>query len=129
MHTPYPPRREGGGVELRLSPSRLELVFFRSGARFGHDYERWACFFLRLWGNKPGQFRVVIPMARNNTADAQRAGHVRGPVLASAQIIQFAPYLARKQERLLASQLHHSPIFERDIRACVAAMIEWSARY
>jgi hypothetical protein len=52
-----------------------------------------------------------------------------GRVLANAQIIQFAPYLARKQERLLVSQLHHSPIFEGDIRACVAAMIEWSARY
>jgi hypothetical protein len=107
VHTPYPPRREGGGVELRLSPSRLELVFFRSGARFGHDYERWACFFLRLWGNKPGQFRVVIPMARNNsTSNVQPAGHMRGHVLANAQIIEFAPYLVRKQEqereRLLA---------------------------
>jgi hypothetical protein len=55
------------------------------------------------------------------------------------QIIQFAPYLARKQEqeeeeeeeeeRLLARQLHHSPIVEGDIRAWVAALIEWSARY
>jgi hypothetical protein len=79
-------------------------------------------------GNKPGQFRVVIPMARNNTADAQRAGHVRGPVLASAQIIQFAPCLARKQEQEVRL-IHHSPIVEGDIRAWVAAMIEWSARY
>jgi hypothetical protein len=134
VHTPYPPRREGGGVELRLSPSRLELVFFRSGARFGHDYERWACFFLRLWGNKPGQFRVVIPMARNNsTSNVQPAGHMRGHVLANAQIIEFAPYLVRKQEqereRLLARLLHHLPIVEGDIRARVASMIEWSARY
>jgi hypothetical protein len=53
--------------------------------------------------------------------------------LANAQIIQFAPYLARKQEqeveRLLARLIHHSPILEGDIRAWVAAMIEWSARY
>jgi len=69
-------------------------------------------------------------MARNNsTSNAQPAGHVRGRVLANAQIIQFAPYLARKQERLLARQLHHSPIVEGDIRAWVAALIEWSAWY
>jgi hypothetical protein len=53
--------------------------------------------------------------------------------LANGQIIQFAPYLARKQEqeveRLLARLTHHSPVLEGDIRACVAAMIEWSARY
>ena len=52
--------------------------------------------------------------------------------LASAQIIQFAPYLGRKQEqeeeRLLARLIHHSRIIERDVRAW-AAMIEWSARY
>jgi len=69
-------------------------------------------------------------MARNNsTSNAQRDGRLRDCALANAQIIQLAPYLARKQERLLASQLHLSPIFEGDIRACVAAMIEWSARY
>jgi hypothetical protein len=36
----------------------------------------------------------------------QPAGHMRGHVLANAQIIEFAPYLVRKQEqereRLLA---------------------------
>jgi len=64
-------------------------------------------------------------MARNNsTSNAQPAGHVRGRVLANAQIIQFAPYLARKQEqeRLLALQLHHSPIVEGDIRAWVCRL-------
>jgi hypothetical protein len=53
--------------------------------------------------------------------------------LANTQIIQFAPYLARKweqkPERLLACRIHHRPIVEGDIRARVAAMIEWSARY
>jgi hypothetical protein len=34
-----------------------------------------------------------------------------------------------EEERLLARQLHHSPIVEGDIRAWVAALIEWSARY
>jgi hypothetical protein len=66
-------------------------------------------------------------MARNNsTSNAQPAGHVRGRVLANAQIIQFAPYLARKQEqeRILARLIHHSPIAEGDIRAWVATMIE-----
>jgi len=62
-------------------------------------------------------------MARNNsTSNAQPAGHVRGRLLANAQIIQFAPYLARKQERLLARQLHHSPIVEGDIRAWVCRL-------
>jgi hypothetical protein len=39
------------------------------------------------------------------------------------------PYLARKheQKRLLALPVHHSPTVEGDIRAWVAAMIEWSA--
>jgi len=65
----------------------------------------------------------------------QPAGHMRGHVLANAQIIEFAPYLVRKQEqerereRLLARLLHHLPIVEGDIRARVASMIEWSARY
>jgi hypothetical protein len=71
-------------------------------------------------------------MARNNsTSNAQRDRRLRDCALANAQIIQFAPYLARKQEqeRLLARLIHHSPIVEGDIRACVAAMIEWSARY
>ena len=55
--------------------------------------------------------------------------------MANAQIIEFAPYLVRKQEqerereRLLARLLHHLPIVEGDIRARVASMIEWSARY
>ena len=59
--------------------------------------------------------------------------HLRDCALANARIIQFAPYLARKQEqeveRLLARLIHHSPILEGDIRAWVAAMIELSARY
>jgi hypothetical protein len=73
-------------------------------------------------------------MARNNsTSNVQPAGHMRGHVLANAQIIEFAPYLVRKQEqereRLLARLLRHLPIVEGDIRARVASMIEWSARY
>jgi hypothetical protein len=77
-------------------------------------------------------------MARNgSTSNAQRdrhlRGHLRGWALASAKIIPFAPYLARKREQevqcLLARRVRHSPIVEGDIRAWVAAMIEWSARY
>ena len=53
--------------------------------------------------------------------------------MASAQIVQFAPYLAQQREqeveRLLARLIHHSPIVEGDIRAWVAVMIEWGARY
>jgi len=54
--------------------------------------------------------------------------------LTNAQIIQFAPYLARKQEqeaeRLLARRIPNSPPVNcSDVRAWVAAMIEWSARY
>jgi hypothetical protein len=79
-------------------------------------------------GNRPGQFHVVISMARNNsTSNAQRARRLRDRALANAQIIQFAPYLARKQEQ--ERLIHHSPIVEGDIRARVAALIEWSARY
>jgi hypothetical protein len=52
--------------------------------------------------------------------------------LASARIIQFAPYLAQKQEqkveRLLARQIRYSPLSDcSDIPARVAALIEWSA--
>jgi len=72
-------------------------------------------------------------MARNNsTSNAQRDRHLRGGALASAQIIPFAPYLARKREQevqcLLACRIHHSPTVEGDIRVWVAAMIEWGAR-
>ena len=85
----------------------------------------------QISGNKTGHFRVVMPMARNtNTSNAQRNGRLRD--CANAQIIQFAPYLAQKQEqeRFLARLNHRSPpIVEGDIRAWVAGMIEWSARY
>jgi len=91
----------------------------------------WPVSGLRLWGKQPGQFHVVISMARNNsTSNAQRDRRLRDCASANAQIIQFAPYLAQKQEqeRVLAQLIHHSPIVEGDIRAWVAAMIEWSAR-
>jgi hypothetical protein len=73
-------------------------------------------------------------MARNNsTSNAQRDRPLPDCALVSAQIIHFAPYLARNREqevqRLLARRIHYSPIVEGDIRAWVAAMIEWSARY
>jgi len=73
-------------------------------------------------------------MARNNIAsNGPRHGRPRDCASASAQIIPFAPYLARKREQeaqwLLARRIHHSPMVEGDIRAWVAAMIEWSARY
>ena len=85
-------------------------------------------------GNQPSDLGIVVAMARNNIAsNAQRHGRPRNCALASAQIIPFAPYLARKREQevqwLLARRIHHSPIVEGNIRACVAAMIEWSARY
>jgi hypothetical protein len=71
-------------------------------------------------------------MAHNDII-AQRHWHPRDSALATAQIIPFAPYLARKREqeaqRLFARRIRHSPIVEGDIRAWVAAMIEWSARY
>jgi len=75
-----------------------------------------------------------MPMARNNsTSNAQRDRRLPDCALASVQIIQFAPYLARKREQevqgLLARQIRHSPIVESDILAWVATMIEWSARY
>jgi hypothetical protein len=74
-----------------------------------------------------------MPMARNtNTSNAQRDRRLRDCALASAQIIQFAPHLAQKQEQevgRLSARLHYSPRVEADIRAWVAAMIEWSARY
>jgi hypothetical protein len=73
-----------------------------------------------------------MPMARNNTSNAQRYGRLQDCAFASAKISQFAPYLARKQEqqRFLARLNRHSPpIVEGEIRAWVAAMIEWSARY
>ena len=84
-------------------------------------------------GNQRSDLRIVMLMARNNnTSNTQRDGRLGDGALASAQIIQFAPYLARKQEqeRFLARLIHHSPpIVEGDIRAWVAGMIEWSARY
>jgi len=86
-------------------------------------------------GNQSGDPRVVAAMARNNsTSNAQHDRHLPDRALASAQIIQFAPYLARKREQevqplLLVRPIRHSPIVEGDIRAWVAAMIEWSARY
>jgi hypothetical protein len=74
-----------------------------------------------------------MPMAPNNsTSNAQRDGRLLDCALASAQIIQFAPYLARKQEqqRFLVRLNRQSPsIVEGDICAWVAAMIERSARY
>ena len=87
------------------------------------------CSFYGSRGNQPGDRRIVAVMARNNTSNVQRDRRLWDCALANAQIIQFAPYLARKQERLLARQLHHSRIVEGDIRAWVAALIEWSARY
>jgi hypothetical protein len=67
-------------------------------------------------------------MARNNNmSNAQPDRRLRDCALANAQIIQFAPYLARKQEQKV--ERHHPPLVEGDIRAWVAAMIEWSARY
>jgi hypothetical protein len=85
---------------------------------------------LRLWGKQTWPIRVVIPMARNNsTSNTRRDRRLRDCAFANAQIIQFAPYLARKQEQE-ARLIHHSPpIVEGDIRAWVAGMIEWSARY
>jgi hypothetical protein len=83
-------------------------------------------------GNQPSDPRIVVVMARNDsTSNAQRDTRLRECALHNAQIILFAPYLARKQEqdRLLARPIHHSPIVEGDIRAWVAGMIEWSARY
>jgi hypothetical protein len=72
-------------------------------------------------------------MARATTYRTTQRDRRLRDALANAKIIQFAPYLARKQEQelegLLARRIHHRPIVERDIRAWVAAMIEWSARY
>jgi hypothetical protein len=94
---------------------------------------RYVCRVYDSAGNRYGQLRVVMPMARNNsTSNAQRDGRLLDCALASAQIIQFAPPLARKQEqqRLLAPLDRHSPpVVEGDIRAWVAAIVEWSARY
>jgi transposase len=58
------------------------------------------------------------------------ASCIRSGALTSAQIIQFAPYLARKQEqeveRLLARR--HSPLVDcGNVRARVAALVQWSA--
>jgi hypothetical protein len=82
----------------------------------------WRVSCLRLWGKQTWPFSRRYPDGTSGDC-----------ALANAQIIQFAPYLARKQEqevkRLLARLIHHSPILEGDIRAWVAAMIEWSARY
>jgi hypothetical protein len=85
-------------------------------------------------GNQPSDPRIVVVMARNNsTSNAQRERRLRDCALASAQIIQFVPYLARNREqevqRLLVRRMRHSPLVEGDIRAWVATMIEWSARY
>jgi hypothetical protein len=86
-------------------------------------------------GNQPSDAGIVVAMARNgSTSNAQRDRHLRGWALASAKIIPFAPYLARKRKQelqclFLARRVRHSPIVEGDIRAWVAAMIEWSARY
>src|SRR5438045_9478306 len=74
-------------------------------------------------GNQSSDPRIVVAMARNNsTSNAQRDRHLRGGALASAQIIPFAPYLARKREQEAECLLHrhHSPIVEGDIRAWVA---------
>jgi hypothetical protein len=86
------------------------------------------CSFYGPRGNQPGDRRIVAVMARNNTSNVQRDRRLWDCALANAQIIQFAPYLARKQEQEVRL-IHHSPMVEGDIRACVAAMIEWSARY
>jgi len=85
-------------------------------------------------GNQPSHLCIVVAMAYNNsTSKAQRDRHLREGASASAQIIPFAPYLARKLEQkaqlLLARRIRHSPMVEGDIRAWVAAMIEWGARY
>ena len=59
-----------------------------------------------------------------------RRTRTRGCAL-NAQIIQFAPYLARKQEqeveRLLARPISRSPLVDcGDSRAWVVALVEWS---
>jgi hypothetical protein len=63
------------------------------------------------------------PYSRADRTRSHR--RLREYALANAQIIQFAPYLARKREQETERLL---PIVEGDIRAWVAAMIEWSAR-
>src|SRR5262249_16422170 len=70
-------------------------------------------------GNRLGQVRVVISMARSSsTSNAQRDKRLRDCGSTNAQIIQFAPYLARKQEQQVEARLiHRSPILEGDIRA------------
>jgi hypothetical protein len=134
---PTPRRGRGGGVGAarRVFNTAQSRTLSRANAT---RISQWVpslsclCPVYDSGGNRPGQFHVVISMARNNsTSNAQRDRRLRDCALASAQIIQFAPYLAWKQEqeRLLARLIHHSPIVEGDIRACVAAMIEWSARY
>jgi hypothetical protein len=75
--------------------------------------------------------RILVLMARNNSTSDAQPDTFQGCALAS--IIPFAPYLARKRKQqvqcLLARRIHRSAIVEGDIRAWVAAMIEWSARY
>jgi len=58
-------------------------------------------------------------MARSSsTSNAQRDKRLRDCASTNAQIIQFAPYLARKQEQQVEARLiHRSPILEGDIRA------------
>jgi hypothetical protein len=72
-------------------------------------------------GNQPSGSRIVVAMARNNTSDAQHATHLRGCALASAQIIQFAPYLAQQREqeveRLLARLRPNLP-WKRNAPCC-----------
>jgi hypothetical protein len=71
-------------------------------------------------------------MARNHsTSSAQRNKQLPNGALASAQVIPIRPYLLRKQEQEAERPrfIHQPPIDERHIRAWVAAMIEWGARY
>jgi len=69
-----------------------------------------------------GNRRAIFGRYNTHTSNAQRDGRLRDCALASAQIIQFAPYLARKQEqhRFLARRIRHSLMVEGDIRAWVA---------
>jgi hypothetical protein len=106
VQTPYTPPGAGTG-EVGAAPPCLPYsqsrTLFRANAT---RISQWVpslsglCRVDDSGGKQTWPIRVVIPMARNNsTLNAQPAGHVRGRVLANAQIIQFAPYLARNRSK------------------------------
>ena len=91
----------------------LPLMGTRIGDGTGHLCGPVSVFY-GTRGNQPSDAGIVVAVARNgSTSNAQRDRHLRGWALASAKIIPFAPYLARKRKQEVQCLLAAGSVIHR----------------